>query len=399
MEASGGRTAGPGTRVELPSTWTLLWLGPSDPDPPGAVILHRLSALGAATSCSMALRVGRIVPPAADRPATIALGAFPTLDELWTLYMMAAMATGQQPAPEWEALCRYAEDVRQGIWPDRVPVEHSLQAVYVAIAQAQLLRPEPRREAFVAEAFRLLAAILAQLQAGRRLLDDRLVAGTPEFERYVASLSADQSLYAEDLSRATRFWATVPPAGTSTGGERRVPLLSLARPTATQFKLWSRQDTGAPGKHGYPLLLVEQPEGRFVLSADPSSKLRVGWLAPQLPSSNAWYAGTAHDGTLISSPPGTKLSSAEVLRALKKPLKLEQVRKSRLSPRMRKMLGAGAAFVVSGVAVASRDAVLKWVERRWSGGGSQPSLSVRSEAPPSGTAVPGGTDAGRPNRP
>jgi hypothetical protein len=348
----------------------------------------------------MALWEKRIAPPPArDGPVSIALGAFPTLDELWTLYMLAAMAAGEEPGPEWEALCHYAEDVRQGIWPDRVPVEHSVQAIYLAIAQADLLRPEPRRDAFVAEVFRLFTLVVTQLRAGKRLLDDRLVAGTPGFERHVASLSADQSLYAEDLARSTQFWATVPPAGTSTGGARRVPLLSVVRPTATQFKLWSRQDPGAPGKHGYPLLLVEQPEGRFILSADPSSKLRVGWLTPQLPSGEAWYAGTAHDGTLISSPPGKLLSSADVLRGLQKPLKLERVKKRRLSPRMRKVLGAVAAFLASGVAVASRDAVLKWVERRWSSGGAQPSLPARPLASPSDAPVPGGTDAGSRGRP
>ncbi|HUM11375.1 MAG TPA: hypothetical protein VLT82_10540 [Myxococcaceae bacterium] len=403
MEASAPRTAaGPAAGIGLPSSWELLWVSPSDPDPPAALLLTRLSGQPARTSFSMALLQGTLpVPAGGTGPVRIALGTFPAFDDLWCLYMLAARAEGRPVSAEWEDLSRYAENVRQGIWSDRVPVEQSLQAIYLAIAQQHLLRPQPRRESFVREAFLLFDSVTQQLRAGKRLLDDPLAAGNPVFERQVALLSADQSLYAEDLKRSERFWAEVPQAGTSTGASRTVPLLFLARPSATQFKLWARRDAAAPGNHGYPLLLVESADGGFVLSADPTSKLRVGWLAPLLPGGTGkrWYAGEAHDGTLISSPPGARLSSREVLRALRTPLRLKTVRKTWFtSRRMRKVLGAAAAFLASIVAVESRDVIVKWIDRTFRGSKASASVSqvTGSVSGGTGSAAAGSTDGGRP---
>ncbi len=388
MEAGAPRTAAAtAAGIGLPPNWELIWVRPSDPDPADALLLIRLSGTAALTSFSMAFLQGRLRSPGGGAGRVrIALSAFPAFDDLLCLYMLAAQTEGHEAPPGWEPLARYAENVRQGIWSDRLPVEQSLQAIYLAIAQHHLLRPEPRRESFVREVFLLFDAVLRHLGAGRRLLDDPVAVGAPAFERYVALLSTDQSLYAEDLKRSQRFWAEVPEVGTSTGASRTVPLLFLVRPSATQFKLWARRDTNAPGNHGYPLLLVESAEETFVLSADPTSKIRVGWLAPLLPTGGGdatagatrtgWYAGEAHDGTLVSSPPGVRLSSGEVLRAIRTPLRLKTIRKGWFTTRrMRKVLAASAAFLASIVVVESRDLIVKWLDGTLRGGKGSASIS------------------------
>ena len=73
----------------------------------------------------------------------------------------------------------------------RVPVEQSLQAIYLAVAQQHLLRLEPRRESFVREVFQLFDGVTQQLGEVKRLPDHPLAAGNPAFERHVALLSAD----------------------------------------------------------------------------------------------------------------------------------------------------------------------------------------------------------------
>jgi hypothetical protein len=96
-------------------------------------------------------------------------------------------------------------------------------------------------------------------------------------------------------------------------GPRSVKLLALDAPASTQFKLWARRDDD------FALMLVRQPDGLLVLTADPSSKLTVSQFAAPLSKldRHPWYAGERHHGTLIaSSREGTSLSFNDVRRVL-----------------------------------------------------------------------------------
>jgi hypothetical protein len=288
---------------------------------------------------SLSLLVFRAAEPFANLAlppnVTIALRAFPALDEIWALHLLVHKQRGLDlPAP-WEAMCRYAGDVRQGLWPDRIAAEHAVQAVYLAIAQHHLLNDPPKRDEFIHEALVFCTIIGDKLTAGARLYDDDLVRGEARLEKYIALLAQDRLLYQEDLGRAQKFFAQLGGEMTPAGITRSLPLLAITRPIATQFKLWARTDVSAPGGRGYPLLLIAQDKTMIVLSADPASRAKVGILAKTLSEREKekrggrelpWYDGKNHGGTLVAAPrEGTALSLDEVIDALKKGLRLRPI--------------------------------------------------------------------------
>jgi hypothetical protein len=245
---------------------------PDAPDAPGHLRLRNVTALQWWAN-----------PQRAER---YQVDALPTLDEMWTLYL--CFRTDLVPA--YEARCRYTEDARQGRWVDSGPPEHALQAIYLAMAQ-QLLLVERSQTRFIDEV--------------NALFESADFATSPRFQRYVSMLVDDQRLYREDLNRSQVWRVRIPP--------REVTLLALDRPASTQFKLWARRTDA------HALLLVRQTDDTLVLSADPSSKLRVDGWAPALSKLDGreWYAGERHHGTLIgSSREGTRLTFDDVRRTI-----------------------------------------------------------------------------------
>lgn len=241
-------------------------------------------------------------------PGARTLPEFPTLDEAWCWYLMGLA----EVSPALEAVCLYAEDVRQGRWPDRVSPEFTVQGVFLALAQETLLNHEDRT-AFEHEATVLFDAVRAHVEAGRPLLDEPFLKTVPALQKYVAQLSDDQRLFEEDLKRGRELTVDLPAEASRSGSSRGVLLLVLDRPVSTQFKFWARRQQGAG------LLLVQQRDGTLVVSADPSRKLRLEWLAARLTAedANPWYAGERHGGTLIaSSRDGTRLTIDGVVKLL-----------------------------------------------------------------------------------
>lgn len=244
-----------------------------------------------------------------ERTATPrALPAFPIFDEAWLWYLQGL----ERISPALEAVCLYGEDVRQGRWPDRVEPQFAVQGVYLALAQETLLNHE-RSDEFEREVCILFDALRDHVVAGKSLLDDPFLKSVPALQKYVAQLADDQRLFIEDIARGSGFTIVLPPEASATGRERRGLLLVLDRPVSTQFKLWARRNNNAL------LLLVRQGDGTLVISADPSQRLRLEWLAEKLSKldDHAWYAGERHLGTLIaSSRDGTKLTLETITKAL-----------------------------------------------------------------------------------
>lgn len=90
----------------------------------------------------------------------LCLRGLPTLDDVWTLYPVAATTDGRRHS-SWESMVSYCADVRQGFWPDRIPPESAVQAIYRAIVQSCLLS-EPRQEAVFLESAWLLCRRVAE---------------------------------------------------------------------------------------------------------------------------------------------------------------------------------------------------------------------------------------------
>jgi hypothetical protein len=314
---------------------------------------------------SLSLLVFRASEPFANLAlppkTTIALRAFPALDEIWALHLLVHKQRGVDFPTEWEAMCRYVGDVRQGLWPDRVSPEHAVQAVYLAIAQHHLLEDPPRRDEFIHEALAFCSIVGDKLTAGARLYDDDLVKGEARLERYVALLAQDRLLYQEDLGRSKRFFAELRGEMTPAGVTRSLPLVAITRPIATQFKMWARTDPTAPGGRGYPLLLIAQDKTMIVLSADPASRAKVGVLAKVLSAREKekrggqelpWYDGKDHGGTLVAAPrEGTALSLDEVIDGLKKGLRLRPIHSGGSRGKTLAIVAAAAAILVGAVIV------------------------------------------------
>lgn len=339
----------------LPSAWRIAWEGEAVPS--GAIEL-RLDAVPRFDATSLAFWREQLRPWGKEYPlddAVLSLRGFPALDEIWTAWMIAWRAQHDALPAAWEAMCHYCADVRGGLWPDRVDPAVAVQSIYLAIAQHWLVRDPPDRARFLDEAFALCRHVAGRLEAGARLLDDDLFRGQPAFERYVALLAADQRLYRDDRARGRAFVAHCP--GKSENERRTLPLLVLAAPRATQFKLWARRDPTAPGGEGFPLLLVDSPGDPLVVSADPVSKVQISWLAAKLDErerarggTSSWYDGRRHGGTLVAAPTsGSVLSLDDVLACLKTELALQRVRTR--SPR--RAVGWAAASIAGAVAMAS----------------------------------------------
>src|SRR5574340_123149 len=111
--------------VSLPAAWRIAWAKPGAAR--GGAVAIALKALGAGhESTSMALWREGGEPFGARFPlgaAELALPEVPTRDEAWTLFLFAWREAGRGLPAAFEAMCRYAEDVRQGHLPERVPPE------------------------------------------------------------------------------------------------------------------------------------------------------------------------------------------------------------------------------------------------------------------------------------
>lgn len=282
-------------------------------------------------------------------PARFELPELPTLDEAWTLFLFLKAEQGPID-PRLEAMCRYAEDARQGRWTDRVGVEASVQAVYLALAQDALLAAKSAAR-FFEEAWALFEAVAAHLAAGKSLLDEPFVLGVPVLQRHVAALKEDHRLFLEDLKQARRYAVKLPAAASVTGGPRALTMLVLTLPAASQFKLWARRD-------GCAMLLVKQRDGLIVLSVDPTARVRLSGLAPLLAKADpakAWYDGARHEGTLIaSSREGTALEPADVIDVLGTWAKVQR-KGSAISGGVRgTIFAAAAAVMIAGIVAAVR---------------------------------------------
>lgn len=362
--------------IGLPDGWQLHWMDPSkgtDESGPGASIsleLGQVSEFG--DSLSMIFLQHGYAPWGLSggrdsrEKLWIKIAAFPPLDAIWTLFMMIWRENGMDIPSEWEAMCRYAADVRQGLWPDRTPPERALQSVYLALAQENLLGTTPDRDRFIEEGLLLCGHVGRLLQNKTRLLDGDLFAEAPAFERYISLLSADRDLYKEDRARGQSYWANIPAEMTPAKTARKLPLLLLSHPVARQFKLWARRDPEAPNGNGYPLLLTQLSDNSIILSADPGQRVQVGRLAKGLSQLEAqakkqqkqdvgqsdWYDGRNHKQTLCASPlNGTALSLAEVLSYLKKEIGLKSISKGLFKAELLRWAAPSIALLGIGAAI------------------------------------------------
>jgi hypothetical protein len=249
-------------------------------------------------------------------------GIHPTLDDMLAAALAEMLLAGRQPSAGFQAFARYAELVRQGLRPSELPVEKTLEGLFLAIRNeaGKDLSDAAAGRRFQAGWQRLLDRILQAAESGQEPFNTPLFDTGSEFAQERAYLARDQEVYRQDVLRGERWRVRLP------DGPPQASALILRQPHSLLFKHWSRQDRDAPAGSTYLLLGVDWGAGNWVFSTDPAMRLSLKSLADSLQTAeqavdaaaaarNPWYDGARHNHTLIGSPKGgTKLPEKRLLK-------------------------------------------------------------------------------------
>lgn len=275
-------------------------------------------------------------PGAASR---LVLPANPTLDDLLAATFANRLMEGTPLPAGASTIARYAALVREGLQPSDLPVERSLEAVFLALRNAHgadLTQPAVAAK-FLADWERLAAVLLAAAGKGLDPFTTPLCDG-PEFARERAFLAKDHDVYRQDVLRGERWLVTIP------GGPADASGLLLREPKCLLAKQWSRRDAEAPAGGTYLFLAVHWGAGDWVFSTDPVQRLSLKPLAERMAAETKepWFDGAPFAHTLVAAPHGgTKLPADRVERLLKEWLVARKPKK-----RVRRALPLTSAAIV-----------------------------------------------------
>jgi hypothetical protein len=264
-------------------------------------------------------------PGLAERVVVDASGTRPTLDDLLAATFAARLLAGQRLPEGCRAFAQYAALAREGLRPSNVPLEASLEGIYLALRNAagpDVTDPAVG-ERFRADWSRLEESILRAAAAGRDPFTAPPFESGAEFARERAFLARDREVYRQDVSRGERWLVRLPEGPPQAGA------LLLRRPKSLLFKHWCRADTESPAGQCYLFLAVDWDGGNWVFSTDPVHRLPLRSLAqtlqeaeaaadPTRAGANAWFDGEPFGYTLVAAPRGgTSLAEERVLQIVK----------------------------------------------------------------------------------
>ncbi len=253
------------------------------------------------------------------------------------------------------AFAQLATLVREGLMPSTVPLEESIEGIYLAIRN---LAGNDLADPGIATAFvdrwRAMAAVL--LEAAANSMDpfsSRLFHARPEFARERTFLRDDRRVYEQDLRRADRLLVRIP------GRLGPDAALILRDPKCLLFTHWAREDPDAPLGHGYLLLAVARGGGEWIFSTHPIHRTPINSLAtllqaeearldPVSADSDPWFDGACFQHSLVAAPKrGSRLSDHLVLATFRKWAKARPVRRRRI-PWAAVAAGASLVAAVAG---------------------------------------------------
>jgi hypothetical protein len=257
----------------------------------------------------------------------VVVDADPTLDGMLAAAFTMRLLAGKALPPGARAFARYAALVREGLNPGNLPLEVSLEGIYLAIRNGAGgdLTDGATAARFAADWSRMADCILQAAEAGHDPFTTALpalVAGA-EFARERTFLARDQEVYRQDVERGERWLVKLP------GDSPRGAGLLLRRPKSLLFKSWCRRDVQAPGGQAYLFLAVDWDKGSWVFSTDPVQRLEIKTLAETLQAQekaadpvraekDPWFDGKPFGHTLVAAPKaGTVLPEKQVLRVVK----------------------------------------------------------------------------------
>ncbi|MCC6151962.1 MAG: adenylate/guanylate cyclase domain-containing protein [Planctomycetes bacterium] len=246
----------------------------------------------------------------------------PTLDHMLAASMAKRLIAGRALPNSMSRFARYASIVREGLRPADHPVEHSIEAIYLAMllsGEQNLALPKIGSE-FLAKWSKMESAILDAANRDVDPFKTAFLANDADFSRERAFLLRDRDVYRTDVREGDRFMVSIP------GGPRHASALVLHEPRSILWKFWARSDAQSPTKDSYLVLGVNVGMGRWVFSTDPVHRVSLHGLWQRLQDAEArldlalskrdpWFDGALFNHTLISTPrAGTRLNNETVMR-------------------------------------------------------------------------------------
>ncbi len=272
-------------------------------------------------------------------PDTLAIGlkTFVQFDEALCLYLWVRSYTDPGFEPKkFKNLAQYADDVRQGFTASgQVPLIESMQSIYLAIANSHL-GSERDESVWLEQIFEFFDHIDAQRLVGTNIFNEPLFRSVPTFSRYLGYVRDDDAKYRQDRDEGQMFLGTIPAQASITGRDEEISVLVFPATTKSyQASKWAYQDPESPcGLPGFDLfVLLPSNKGAASVSANPSRRHKINWLAKPLSRAEAakrgedgldWYDGANHQFGVVAQPKpsGTALTGDEFVATLKDALDL-----------------------------------------------------------------------------
>jgi hypothetical protein len=250
----------------------------------------------------------------------------PTLDDMLAAAFVQRLADGRPLPAAAGAFAKYAALAREGLQPGEMPLESSMEGIFLAIRNSDAgdLSQPAAATRFVEDWGRMAQTILEAADAGKDPFVANLFGDSPHFARERAFLKKDNHVYREDVRRGRQWLVQLP------GGPPTSALLVLEEPRSLLWKYWSRHDASAPAGGSYLLLAVNWGKGNWVISTDPVQRLGIKGLAEALQVAEArkdaqaaladpWFDGAPFGHTLVAAPRGgSRLGDDEILSIIKK---------------------------------------------------------------------------------
>lgn len=281
----------------------------------------------------------------------IVIDSDPKLDDMLAACILEAQLESRLLPQGLDVFCRHAAKIRDGIRSAKVPLEASVEGIFLAMrarAEHRIVTNDAAQR-FVADWRRLATAIFAAAKQQLDPASDYLFAirtdqgtaaavplqsvfqaaphgageiGGGDFVREMADLEKDRLTYQRDLEAAQR--GTIRPAGASSA----VEAVLLSQPRCTFLKYWTRSRCAPPLGGPYPFLGIATGPGQWIFSIDPSLGISLKPLAERFQAAekaisdragvDPWFDGAALGHHQIASPRGgTKLADDAVRRILK----------------------------------------------------------------------------------
>ena len=210
-------------------------------------------------------------------PERFILPAEPTFDDMLAMTFVFYELQNRALPSNAVALARYAALIREGLRPSTIPLELSIEGIYLAIRNnaGEDLTDENNAKKFIDDWFRMSDILMTALESGKDPFEIPIFDKGHEFARERAFLREDKNVYTKDVEKGEKWSVTLP------GSSPNSSALILNQPKSLLWKYWSRQDSSVPGGM-YLFLGVTLKPFHWVFSTDPVQRISLQDLTNKL---------------------------------------------------------------------------------------------------------------------